>query len=165
MCQIENITKMGFDDPALKLKKFLGTALKMLGITLFIRETRRYKTMKMFSKLGDSKIMSFTPTRNLKPGDLVRVRSKEQILQTLDKDNRLEGCYFMDEMWQYCGSQHRVLKRVEHFFDERGAKFYRARNTVLLQDMFCSGKLGNFMPRCDRNCYIFWREDWLEKIE
>ena len=50
MCQIENITKMGVDDPALKVKKFSGTALKMLGISLFIQEIRRYKTKKMFSK-------------------------------------------------------------------------------------------------------------------
>lgn len=165
MCQIENITKMGFDDPALKVKKFSGTALKMLGISLFIQEIRRYKTKKMFSKKEDSKDLPFTPARDLKPGDIVRIRSKEQILQTLDKDNRLEGCYFMDEMWQYCGSQHKVLKRVDYFFDERGAKFYRASNIVLLEDLCCSGKLANFMPRCDRNCYVFWKEDWLEKIE
>jgi len=165
MCQIKYITKMGVDDPSLKVKKFSGTALRMLGVSLFIQEIRRYKTKKMLSKNKDSKELSFTPTRDLKAGDIVRIRSKEQILQTLDKYNSLEGCYFMDEMWQYCGSQHRVLKRVDYFFDERGAKFYRASNTVLLEDVFCSGKLGNFMLRCDRNCYIFWKEDWLEKIE
>ena len=156
---------MGIDDPTLKIKKFSGTALKMLGISLFIQEIRRYKTKKMFSKNEDPKGLSFIPARNLKPGNIVRIRPKEQILRTLDKDNALEGCYFMDEMWQYCGSQQKVLKRVDYFFDERGAKFYRANNTVLLEDVFCSGKLGNFMPRCDRNCYIFWKEDWLEKIE
>ena len=165
MCQIKTITKMGFDDPTLKVKKFSGTTLRMLGVSFFIQEIRKYKTKKMFSKKEDSKDLSFTPARDLKPGDLVRIRSKEQILQTLDKDNMLEGCYFMDEMWQYCGSQYKVFKRVDYFFDERGAKFYKACNTVLLKDLYCSGKLANLMPRCDRNCYVFWKEDWLEKIE
>ena len=71
----------------------------------------------------------------------------------------------MNEMWQYCGSQQKVLKRVDYFFDERGAKYYKASDTVILKDLCCSGKLKDFMPKCDRNCYVFWKEDWLEKIE
>ena len=165
MCQIENITDMGFEDPTLKIKQFSNTALRILRISLFIKETKKFKTKKMFSKKEDPKDSPYIPTRGLKPGDIVRVRSKEQILQTLDKNNMLKGCYFMNEMWQYCGSQQKVLKRVDYFFDERRAKYYRASNTVILENLCCSGKLAKFMPKCDRNCYVFWKEEWLEKIE
>lgn len=136
----------------------------MSGIILFVQEIRKFKTKKMFSQKEDSQDSPSSPARDLKPGDLVRVRSKEQILQTLDGNHTLEGCFFMDEMWQYCGSQHKILKRVNYFFDERAAKLYKARNIVLLEGVHCSGKQGNLMPRCDRNCYVFWKEDWLEKL-
>src|SRR5262245_7050350 len=41
---------------------------------------------------------------NMKPcvGDWVEVRSKEEILRTLDKSGRLEGLPFMPQMFQYC---------------------------------------------------------------
>ena len=165
MCQIENIKKMGFDDPTLKIKKFSNTAIRVLRIPLFIQEIKKFKTKKKFSKKEDPKESPYTPTRGLRPGDIVRVRSKEEILQTLDKNNMLKGCYFMNEMWKYCGSQQKVLKRVNYFFDERGAKYYKASDTVILKGLCCSGKLENFMPKCDRNCYVFWKEDWLEKID
>ncbi|MCJ7572544.1 MAG: hypothetical protein MUO82_11840 [Candidatus Thermoplasmatota archaeon] len=164
MCQIKTIKEMGVDDASLKIKKNFGNVLRISGIFLFIQETRKFKTKKIFSQNKDSQDLPSPTMSDLKPGDLVRVRSKEQILKTLDSNNKLDGCFFMDEMWQYCRSQHKILKKVNYFFDERGAKMYKTRNIVLLEDVHCSGKQGNLMPRCDRNCYVFWKEDWLEKI-
>jgi hypothetical protein len=51
----------------------------------------------------------------LQAGDPVRVRLKEEIESTLDKWNQLKRCSFMEEMWPYCGTNQRVLKRVEKF--------------------------------------------------
>jgi hypothetical protein len=70
----------------------------------------------------------------------------------------------MDEMWQYCRSKQKVLKKIDYFYDERDAKMYKASNMVLLEGVNCLGKIGNLMPICDRNCYVFWKEAWLEKI-
>ena len=36
-------------------------------------------------------------------GDWVEVRSKAEILSTLDENGRLEGLPFMPQMFQYCG--------------------------------------------------------------
>ncbi|VVB59248.1 Uncharacterised protein [uncultured archaeon] len=165
MCQINTINEMGLDDPSLKIKKHFGITVRMSGIFLFIREIRKFKTKKMISQKEDAKDTPSPPAIDLKPENLVRVRSREQILQTLDENHKLDGCLFMEEMWQYCGSQHKVLKRVNYFFDERGAKLYKACNIVLLEGIHCSGKQGTFLPQCDRNCYVFWKEKWLEKIE
>jgi hypothetical protein len=102
---------------------------------------------------------------SLKAGDVVRVRSKEQILQTLDENNKLGKCNFSDGMWQYCGGEYKVLKRIEHFYDEASCRMLRTRDLVLLEGLHCSGNLPAFKHRCDKHCLYFWKEAWLEKIE
>jgi hypothetical protein len=99
----------------------------------------------------------------LQPGDLVRVRSRQEIEQTLDRRGKLARCGFMAEMWQYCGTTHRVLKRVEQFLDERDYRIHKTRHIVLLDGVICEGTRD--YGRCDRACFFFWREEWLEKIE
>jgi len=101
----------------------------------------------------------------LKPGDIVKIRSKEEILKTLDEKGRLKGCALMKEMWQYCNSEQEVLKRVNYFFDEHHSKFLKAHNTVILKGLQCSGNISGFPPKCDRLCYFFWCEEWLKKIK
>ena len=98
----------------------------------------------------------------LKAGDLVRVRSREEIDATLDNWRQLRGCTFMPEMDPYCGSTQRVLKRVERFVDERDLRVKRSKGMVLLEGIMCQGT-ADFGP-CDRCCFMFWREEWLERI-
>ena len=99
----------------------------------------------------------------LKPGDLVRVRSKEEIQGTLNKWNQLKGCSFLEEMWSYCGTNQRVFKRVEKFLDERDYLVKRCKSVVLLEGVICEGSK-DFGP-CDRSCFYFWNEQWLDKID
>ena len=99
----------------------------------------------------------------LQPGDLVRVRSKEEIHATLDHWNQRRGCTFLDEMWVYCGTRQRVLKRVERFLDERDYLMKHCKGVVILEGLICEGTK-HFGP-CDRSCFYFWREEWLEKID
>jgi hypothetical protein len=49
---------------------------------------------------------------DLKVGDWVVVRSREEILRTLDKNGQLEGLPFMPEMFEVCEQQFRVFKRA-----------------------------------------------------
>jgi hypothetical protein len=96
-------------------------------------------------------------------GDLVRVRSMEEIKSMLDPFKELKGCAFLDYMKQYCGTTQRVLQPVERFLDERDYKVKKARGVVLLEGVLCHGT--PVFGRCDRCCHLFWREEWLEKIE
>jgi hypothetical protein len=100
---------------------------------------------------------------HLKQADVVRVKSRDEIQTTVDGWNELKGCLFMDEMRKYCGTTQRVFQRVERFVDERDYRVKKAGGVVLLEGLMCQGttKYG----RCDRACYYFWREEWLEKIE
>jgi hypothetical protein len=102
-------------------------------------------------------------TSFLKAGDLVRVRSHEEIRATLDPWKELRGCAFLDSMSPYCGTTQRVLKIMERFLDERDYKVKKVRGMVLLEGILCPGT--PVFGRCDRCCHFFWREEWLEKLE
>ncbi|MGD9145360.1 MAG: hypothetical protein PVI80_07360 [Anaerolineae bacterium] len=101
--------------------------------------------------------------QGLVAGQSVRVRSKEEIQATLDNWNYLRGCGFMEEMWPYCGTNQRVLKPVKWFLDERDYRFKKTRGIVFLEGLTCQGTID--YGRCDRSCYYFWREEWLEAVE
>jgi hypothetical protein len=99
----------------------------------------------------------------LKEGDLIRVRSFEEIKRTLDPFGELKGCAFLQEMRQYCGTEQKVFKVMHRFMDERDYKMKKTRGLILLENVFCSGT-PVFGP-CDRSCFLYWREEWLEKVE
>jgi len=100
---------------------------------------------------------------SLRAGDTVRVRSREEIEATLDRWKELKGCAFLENMWQYCGTTQQVLQLMERFLDERDYKVKKAKGIVLLKDVICVGT--PVFGRCDRCCHLFWRIEWLEKIE
>jgi len=102
-------------------------------------------------------------TTPLKAGDLVRVRSREEIEATLNHWRQLRGCTFMPEMVQYCGTTQRVHKAMERFVDERDLRVKRCKGIILLEGVLCQGTAD--FGRCDRSCFLFWREEWLEKID
>jgi hypothetical protein len=99
----------------------------------------------------------------LRAGDWVRVRSREEILSTLDRWKETKGCGFLDYMWQYCGTVQRVLQPMERFLDERDYKVKKCKGIVLLESVICHGT--PVFGKCDRCCHLFWREEWLEKVE
>jgi hypothetical protein len=101
-------------------------------------------------------------TAGLSAGDLVRIRSREEIEATLDGWKELKGCSFMSEMWMYCGTTQRVLKPVNRFLDERDYKIRKCSGIVLLEGVICQGRA--YSEGCDYCCFIFWREEWLERI-
>lgn len=101
--------------------------------------------------------------QSLKSGDLVRVRSKEEIESTLNHVGQLKGCSFMDVMTPYCGTTQHVLKPMERFVDERDLRVKKCTGLILLDEVMCQGTTQ--FGRCDRSCLMFWRQEWLEKIE
>lgn len=172
MCQIERIEEMDCRDFFTRaVEQLLFSIQHPLQFTVIFLK-KRFNLFKFQHSRRRKKRQTVTDcSKNVKrgspglqAGDVVKIRSREEILQTLDENNSLEGCYFMDEMWQYCGTQQRVLKRVNYFYDEGNFKMRKARNTVLLEGLHCSGKISNYKQKCDRHCLFFWREEWLDKI-
>lgn len=99
----------------------------------------------------------------LKAGDWVRVRSWEEIQPMLDPFKETRGCAFLEDMRKYCGTKQRVFKSMERFLDERDYKVKKVRGVILLENVICGGTPA--FGRCDRSCFLFWREEWLEKID
>lgn len=108
-------------------------------------------------------IASDIPSTPLQAGDHVRVKSRDEIESIVGLFDDLKGLTFMPEMWQYCGTEQRVFKPLTRFFDEREYQIRKAKGIVLLEGLMCQGT-AMFGP-CDRSCFYFWREEWLEKIE
>lgn len=171
-CQVHSVPRMGIPSREPVGDGSLRTRLRLtLKRTLGARAKRRLKTLfdSWMQKLPASKrtagadASSQTAAIPLKAGDLVRVRAREEIEPMLDSWNEMKGCGFMEDMWPYCGTIQRVFKQVERFVDERDYRVHKVQGLVLLQDAICQGT--KLYGKCDRSCFFFWREEWLEKIE
>lgn len=134
------------------------------------RKLHRYANtlISLFYKSGDKKNVTYDSefikqAQIFKSGDLVRVRSKEEIELTLNHLGQLKGCSFMDVMIPYCGTIQHVFKPMERFVDERDLTVKRCSGLILLDGVICQGTTQ--FGRCDRSCLMFWRQEWLQKIE
>jgi len=66
-------------------------------------------------------------SRKLSVGDWVEVRSKVEILSTLDNNGQLDGMPFMPEMLRYCGQRFQVYKRAHKTCDYTTSYPYHTR--------------------------------------
>lgn len=94
-------------------------------------------------------------------GDLVQIRSADEILATLDADFTLDGLPFMPEMLKHCGRWMTVHRRANRTCVE-GHGVRAMRNTVLLAGSNCDGAAHD---GCERDCLTFWKEAWLKPAE
>ena len=102
---------------------------------------------------------------NLQPGELVRVKSKEEIAKTLTPEGRHRGMWFDREMLPYCGGVYRVRQRIGRFINERDGKLVVMKNQpVTLDRVVCSGDRSICRWLCPRAVYPFWHECWLERV-
>jgi hypothetical protein len=107
-----------------------------------------------------------TETYDLRPGELVRVKSHEEILKTVDSSNRNRGMYWDAELVPYCGGTYRVLKRVTRLIDEKTAKMVEMKNPcIILDTVVCQARYSPCRMLCPKSMYPYWREIWLERIE
>ena len=104
-------------------------------------------------------------TLNLQPGELVRIKSHEEILKTLNTANRNRGLYFDAEEVPYCGGTYRVLKRVTNIINERTGKMQEMQTpSVILDSVICQSRYSECRLFCPRSIYPYWREIWLERV-
>jgi hypothetical protein len=100
---------------------------------------------------------------NLRPGEIVEVRNKDEIFATLDDRDRNRGLRFDSEMLKYCGTRGKVLRRVEHIIDENAGKMLHIKgDCIILDGVVCTG---DYHRSCPRRIYPYWREMWLKRVE
>jgi hypothetical protein len=99
---------------------------------------------------------------HLQAGEFAQVKSKEEILATLDRRNRNRGLLFDSEMIRYCGGTYRVLKRVNQIVDEKTGKVLRMKGPcIILEGSAC---VSEYHRLCPRAIYHYWREGWLRRV-
>ena len=137
--------------------EYQDASRRLLPRPLRIRAGRRYPFIE--GRLQKTPVQ----TLGLQPGERVRVKSKEEIVATLDANNANRGMSFDGEMLRYCGQEARVLRRVERIIDEKSGRMLRFKNPcIVLDDVTCTGA---YHRQCPRGIYPYWREIWLERVE
>jgi len=102
------------------------------------------------------------PLPALRVGEVVEVRSPEEILATLDENGELDGLPFMPEMLVWCGRRLRVDKLALKTCDTIDwTGMYRMRDAVHLEVSRCDGQAHG---GCQAGCNIYWKEAWLKRI-
>lgn len=97
-------------------------------------------------------------------GDVVEVRSKEEILATLDEHGCVERLPFMPEMLQFCG-QHFYVSAVAHKTCDTARQTWKGRRlqrTVHLAGVRCDGSVHG---GCQAECNLFWKDVWLKRVD
>src|SRR5262245_23583587 len=116
-----------------------------------------------------------TPTASvgLVPGERIRVKSRAEVVATLDAYRSNRGLGVCHEMTRCYGAEAEVRQRIDRIIDEKTALMRELRNTVSLQNVkgwgidmpdaacLCFDELGD----CPRGEMMFWREIWLERLD
>jgi hypothetical protein len=97
-------------------------------------------------------------SHQMKAGELVELRPPAEILATLDETGATDGLPFMPEMLEYYGKPFRVEARAERACDTIKWGVRRIPDTVMLDDLRCSG---GAHAGCQASCRLFWKEAWL----
>jgi hypothetical protein len=93
-------------------------------------------------------------------GDLVQVRSLQEIKNTLDESGCLDRLPFMEEMAAFCGRRFPVFRCVDKIFDYgRSGRLRRIEDVVLLAGLRCDGSAHG---GCQASCYLLWKTAWLK---
>ncbi|MEZ4456877.1 MAG: hypothetical protein R2882_10060 [Gemmatimonadales bacterium] len=109
-----------------------------------------------------------TPTAKLglQPGELVRIKSRKDIVATLDDRCKNRGLWFDIEQVPFCGGEYRVLKRVDRIVSEKtGRMLHFKSDCIVLDGVYCKGEYARERLLCPRSIYPYWREIWLQRVE
>jgi hypothetical protein len=146
-----------------------------VDIVLFVRVMSRVVVEEVRRRLGFWNPMplprsegsrGLPPSAQIAPGDLVRIRSKEGIAETLDAASKNRGLWFDHEMVPYCGEVHSVSRRVERFVDDRTGRLVTLKSDCfVLDDVVCTSYCSYGRWFCPRAIYPWWRQCWLEPVD
>jgi hypothetical protein len=101
---------------------------------------------------------------DLQPGELVEVKSIQEIVSTLSKKGRNRGLHFSVDQRPFCGGRYRVRSRADRFISEGTGEMKYFCNTVILDDVLCDSACFAF-GGCYRADFLYWREIWLRRVE
>jgi hypothetical protein len=135
--------------------EYQDASKRLLPRWLRIRDGRRYPFID--GRLDKTPVQAL----GLQEGERVRIKSKDEIVATLDTANANRGMSFDGEMLRFCGQEAQVLRRVERIIDEKSGRMLQFKNPcIVLADVTCTAE---YHRLCPRGIYPYWREIWLER--
>jgi hypothetical protein len=171
VCQVTELaagtTPLAWADPRHYLRDLArgnvrpGPLLAGISLALFnrVQRARRGVAFPCYTVM-DGKA-SPHETLDLRPGEVVRVKTKGAIEPTLNALNRNRGLKFDPELLRFAGGEYRVLTRVERLIEESTGKLIHLTNpSIILDGVTATAEYNAF---CAQNESIFWREIWLER--
>lgn len=129
---------------------------------LAYNKLRRLMGLRTYRSLAGHQEKTASCELNLQPGELVEVKSREEIEATLDPEGKNRGLGFAPEMTSYCGKRFRVGRKVNKMIVEWSGEMRSLSSTVTLEGVICHG-IG--LRRCPRSCHHLWREIWLKRVD
>jgi len=137
--------------------KFQWANRRFLPRFLLINGGRSYPSI-------EGRVVGRTPkeTLDLQPGELVEVKSREEIFATLDQTGHNRGLRFDIEMLRYCGQRARVQRRVNRLIDEKTGKMVHIKGDCIVLDGFICA--ADYHQSCPRGIEEYWREIWLKRV-
>jgi hypothetical protein len=99
---------------------------------------------------------------DLQPGEIVRVKTRQQIEQTLNSASKNRGLWFDREMHRFCGGEFRVASVVRTLVEEASGKLLTMGSPcIVLEGVSATGE---YLGLCPQNELVFWHEIWLERV-
>jgi hypothetical protein len=142
------------------------TFARVMSRAAVMQPLHRLRWLPMPPLKGPSSKSPSTPPLGLQPGEWVRVKSPDQIRETLTDRGANRGLWFDREMLAFAGKVFRVRARITRIIDERsGAMIELTSDCIVLEDVVCSGELSTGRFFCPRAIYSYWRECWLERVD
>lgn len=166
MCSI--VSDASYDITELNFKNLLHKAVPLISQFPAINSRARSAYAKVFLRGKRAYPETYIKgiggeVLNLRPGELVQVRSKEEIFSTLNERGRNKGLYFMPEMLKFCDKKFKVFKKVEKIRLESNGELRKLKTpSIFLEGVLCDGE---FNYGCERSCFLYWREDWLKRVK
>jgi hypothetical protein len=163
---------------ATELQKVSSGELKLWNIGQYYREIRggnvgwsevkhlfrwvsAWFQWRMFRLLAPKRSARTSQERNISTGDVVEIRSKNEIWQSFTQACKHRGLEFSAEMLTFAGKRYRVLGNVERLIDEKTGRMKLLKNSCLILDsVICRGHC----TLCPRAAFHFWRKEWLTRV-
>ena len=169
-CQSTELAAATSDYPPGKVRHYLHDlrvgemTLRRFAFLLWMAATNRVWRLlhgRRFYQITGQQQKTLSAELNLQSGELVEVKSAEEIAATLDAQGRNRGLQFEPEMARHCGHRYRVASPVRAIIAEESGKMVQLNNTVILEGLACQGICFHNCPRAN---YLYWREIWLRRV-
>jgi hypothetical protein len=124
-----------------------------------ISSNKKARGLSMKSRTSGPRPPAEAGVGTLRVGDRVKVKSRQEILATLDSNSSVENTVLMPEMLKFAGQTLPVDAVVHRTCDGNGSTNRDMTGTVHLQGARCDGSAHG---DCQARCLLFWRKEWLE---